>query len=102
MKSQTNTHMTKEIGSIVESDSNTESYAKRLFKNKNTIIRDINYCLAPCDQCTGLYIDSIRGDILRIVCHHKCHFDTKYKPAAAATTPSKSTTLRMGMPIPPK
>ena len=90
MKSQTNTN----------TDSNAD--ARRLFKNKNTIIRDINYCLAPCNQCTGLYIDSIRGDILRIVCHHKCHFDTKYNPAAAAITPPKSTTPKMGMPIPPK
>jgi hypothetical protein len=76
MKSQTNTHVTKETGSIVDA----ESYAKSPSGNRNTITRDINNCLAPCDECTGLYIDSIRGDILRIICHHQCHFDTKYKP----------------------
>jgi hypothetical protein len=37
------------------------------------VIREINQCLMPCDQCTGIYIDDIGGNIVRIICHHYCH-----------------------------
>jgi hypothetical protein len=37
------------------------------------VIREINQCLMPCDQCTGIYIDNIGGNIVRIICHHYCH-----------------------------
>jgi len=79
MKSQTDTHTVKGTGGIIELNSDAENYAKSSSGKGNIITRDINYCLAPCDQCTGLYVDSVRGDILRIICHHQCHFDTKYK-----------------------
>ena len=37
------------------------------------ITREIDRCLAPCGQCTGVYVDNISGDILRIICRHQCH-----------------------------
>jgi hypothetical protein len=84
MKSQTDTHAVKGTGGIkeLELDSDAESYVKSSSGNVNIITREINYCLAPCDQCTGLYIDSIRGDILQIICHHQCHFNTQACQAA--------------------
>jgi cytidine deaminase len=46
------------------------------FSSQDTVItREIDRCLAPCTQCTGVYVDNIRGDILRIVCRHQCHFN---------------------------
>ncbi|MGA9934772.1 MAG: hypothetical protein WBL44_11995 [Nitrososphaeraceae archaeon] len=84
MKSQTDRHAVKGAGGIkeLELNSDAESNVKSSSGYRNTITRDINYCLAACDQCTGLYIDSIRGDILRIICHHQCHFDTPAYQAA--------------------
>jgi hypothetical protein len=77
MKSQTNTHKTSETS--IELDFSAENYIKNTSGNKLKIVRHIDYCLTPCDQCTGLYIDSIKGDILRIICHHQCH-SKKTKP----------------------
>ena len=43
----------------------------------NAVTRKINRCLTPCDKCTGSYIDSISGNVLRITCHHSCHLAKK-------------------------
>jgi hypothetical protein len=40
---------------------------------ENTQIREINFCLVPCEQCTGIYVDSINGTLLRIICSCPCH-----------------------------
>jgi hypothetical protein len=82
MKSQTDTYAVEGTGDSIELNSHADSYVKSSSGYRNTITRDINYCLAPCDQCTGLYIDSIKGDILRIICHHPCHFNTQACQAA--------------------
>jgi hypothetical protein len=87
MKSQTNTHMTPETS--VQLDYNSESALKNTSANRFKIIRHIDYCLTPCDQCTGLYIDSIKGDILRIICDHQCH-SRMTKPISNITPMSKS------------
>jgi hypothetical protein len=42
-------------------------------KQKNTVIREVYWCLVPCSQCTGTYVDSINGNMLRIICRHNCH-----------------------------
>jgi len=41
--------------------------------NEDIITREIEFCLVPCPNCTGIYIDSISGNRLRILCHHSCH-----------------------------
>lgn len=69
MKFRTDTHPVKETGGMLESNSDAEDH----IGNMNNVTRHINCCLVPCDQCTGLYVDSIRGDILRIICNHRCH-----------------------------
>jgi hypothetical protein len=73
MKFQTDAQSVEGIGGTPESNSNAERYAKSQSGNMNNVTRHINCCLVSCDQCSGLYIDSIRGDILRIICHHQCH-----------------------------
>lgn len=45
----------------------------------NSITREISCCLLPCNQCTGLYVDNIRGDFLHIVCRHRCHLNESVK-----------------------
>jgi hypothetical protein len=37
------------------------------------IVIQITTCLTSCDQCTGMYEDSVKGDIIRVICHHQCH-----------------------------
>jgi len=74
MKFQTDDQAVEGTRGTPESNSNVERYAKSHSGNMKNVTRHINCCLVPCNQCTGLYIDSIRGDILRIVCRHQCHF----------------------------
>ena len=57
MKFRTDTHPVKETGGMLESNSNAEKPPG----NMNNFTRHINCCLVP------------RGDILRIICNHRCH-----------------------------
>jgi hypothetical protein len=84
MKFHTDVQSEKKTGGILESNSDAEDH----LGNMNNVTRHINCCLVPCNQCTGLYVDSIRGDILRIVCHHKCH-SKKARPIANPTLMSE-------------
>jgi hypothetical protein len=75
-------HQTKP-STIVLGTSNSSSVdntaTNDLIKNKseNIIIREIEVCLAPCNQCTGNYSDVITGNKLRLICRHSCHTITK-------------------------
>lgn len=74
------TNSSEELGtsSSVSSANNTASHAiKNLSKKENTLIREIEVCLAPCSECTGVYIDVITGNRLRLICRHSCHTITK-------------------------
>jgi hypothetical protein len=42
-------------------------------KKENPHVHEINSCLVPCEQCTGIYVDSISGTLLRIICPCSCH-----------------------------
>ena len=46
---------------------------KNATNKENTKTRQINICLVPCEQCTGIYVDSINGTLLRIICSCSCH-----------------------------
>ena len=46
---------------------------KNISKEDNKQISEIFFCLVPCSECTGVYVDSITGTLLRILCRHKCH-----------------------------
>jgi hypothetical protein len=41
------------------------------------LTRDIQHCLAPCSECTGVYVDSVTESRLKLVCKHSCHTITK-------------------------
>jgi hypothetical protein len=40
-----------------------------------TQMLEVNLCLVPCCQCTGTYVDSISGTLLRIICSCSCHIE---------------------------
>jgi hypothetical protein len=82
MKSRSDTHSVKKTEGIIELKSESDS------ENGSIITHYINSCLAPCEQCTGIYTDSIRGDILRIICNHQCHSHVECIPNL--NDPSKS------------
>jgi hypothetical protein len=43
------------------------------YKRENIQIREVYSCLTSCSQCSGVYIDSISGTMLRIICSCSCH-----------------------------
>jgi hypothetical protein len=40
---------------------------------KDTVVREIKFCLTSCSLCTGMYIDTINGKMLKVICRHSCH-----------------------------
>jgi hypothetical protein len=66
MSQQTNNPTVRDTSSTVNTTI-TDS------RKEDTFIREIYCCLTSCSQCTGTYIDSINGTMLRIICRHNCH-----------------------------
>jgi hypothetical protein len=58
-------------------------------KKENPHVREINSCLVPCEQCTGTYVDSISGTLLRIICSCSCHSE-KQEALAQVGSPSSN------------
>jgi hypothetical protein len=54
---------------------------------ENTQIREVYSCLTSCSQCSGVYVDSIGGTILRIVCRHECHSTHHFSNTEKNTQP---------------
>jgi hypothetical protein len=73
MKIQASNHSAKDA----DTTTNIRDYVKRLSTDGNTIIRDVTYCVMPCIQCPGSYVDNISGNILYLVCRHNCHTNSR-------------------------
>lgn len=71
MSRQTNNHAVKDTSSTTDSTT--------------YITREVYSCLTPCSQCSGVYVDAISGNMLRIICRHQCHSTTNKIKGAANT-----------------
>jgi hypothetical protein len=80
--------------SVKDTDGNTETPSainitgnsiKNVLLERNPITREIHSCLTPCSQCSGVYVDAINGNMLRIICSHQCHSTTNKVKRAANT-----------------
>ena len=67
---------TKASTDLISADNNTDNLLKNFLQEK-PIVRKIQSCLTPCRLCTGLYIDSLSGKMLRIICQHQCHMSSR-------------------------
>ena len=89
MVRQTNSPSVKDTDGNTERGSaidNTGNSLKSVLVEQNLITREIHSCLTPCNQCSGVYVDSISGNLLRIICRHHCHSTTNKKVKGAENT----------------